>query len=82
MLRPRPYTADRHTPVGLLQTFLDAELTPADAATVQEHLGRCPDCLTDARVYRTITSAIRGLARPLDDVAVTRLRVLADELTS
>lgn len=81
MLRTRSYAADRHVPVRLLQRFLDDELDAVVAREVRRHLDLCAECVSEADVFRAISASIRGLGLAADPVALTRLRVLVDQLS-
>lgn len=64
----------------ILQSFLDGELTPADAERVEEHLQACRRCGLDAETYRHVKQVVSGLRRDVDPEALERLETFVEDL--
>jgi hypothetical protein len=47
--------------VRLLVEFLEHQLPPDVHADLQNHLARCPHCLTQLRTYRCTVSLLQGV---------------------
>ena len=47
--------------VKLLADYLEGQLAPALRQELDEHLGKCPDCVTQLRTYESTVSLLRSL---------------------
>ena len=53
-----------HLPEGLLQDFVDGELTPRAVARVRAHLGSCASCAAEVHAWRQLHVQLRDLESP------------------
>ncbi|MBI2834864.1 MAG: zf-HC2 domain-containing protein [Acidobacteria bacterium] len=47
--------------VTLLLDYLEGRLLPAVRAELDEHLSRCPSCVSQVRTYRSTVSLLKSL---------------------
>ena len=47
--------------VKLLADYLEGQLAPSLRQELDEHLGKCPDCVTQLRTYASTVSLLRSL---------------------
>jgi anti-sigma factor RsiW len=65
---------------GLLQRWIDGDVSPSERARIAAHLGECGDCAREARVYRMLFRSLERLPRhapPADLAARITSRALA-----
>ncbi len=67
---------------GVLQQYLDAELSPAQVPEVLAHLEKCRDCGLEADVYRNIKSNLIRFRQTADPGAMERLQSFASQISS
>ena len=63
----------------VLQHFLDAQLSEADADVIAQHLDACRMCGLEAEAFRALQRSLR-YRQPMADATVERLRTFAREL--
>src|SRR5687767_7879148 len=61
-----------HAESEVLSAYLDGELESAAAASVETHLGECPDCAARLEGLQETVASLRRLERPPLPEAVTR----------
>lgn len=72
-----------HQVARVLQSYLDGEVDPPTSSMVSAHLEVCRRCGLEVSAYRAIKTAISGTdptTAPVDEDAVQRLRLFADQL--
>ena len=47
--------------VRLLADFIEGQLPPDEQAALQQHLARCPRCLTQLKTYESTISLLRTI---------------------
>ena len=47
--------------VGLLADFVERNLPPAVHAELEQHLAKCPRCLTQLKTYQSTVSLLRSI---------------------
>ena len=52
-----------HIPVELLSSYLDSELSEAEASAVERHVRQCATCRDDLQGLRWVVTGLRGLER-------------------
>ncbi|MCO4746655.1 MAG: zf-HC2 domain-containing protein [Proteobacteria bacterium] len=63
-----------HEVLGLLDRYVDAELTPSELSAVTEHVGGCDVCASFGGAYARTVQALRGEdPAPLGDAGLQRL---------
>ncbi len=70
-----------HDVARVVQHYLDGELDQRTAREVAAHLDDCHRCGLEASTYRELKQRLSGLAGPVDQAALGRLRAFVDELT-
>ena len=45
----------------LLADFIDGQLPPDEHAALEQHLQRCPDCVSQLKTYRSTVSMLRTI---------------------
>ena len=53
-------TMDHEAAQALFSAYVDGELTPAERAALDEHLGGCAPCTAELASFRQTLSAMRG----------------------
>ncbi len=70
-----------HRAAKMLQSYLDGELDPTNAAIMASHLEFCRRCGLALSTYRSIKTVIAAVSpSPVDAAAIDRLRAFADQL--
>ena len=72
-------TSNEHLSAEVLQAFLEGDLPQQEGASVEEHLGSCALCCSEAEVWRSLFTELSSLA-PVQPSEGFQDRVMADVL--
>ena len=70
-------TSDEHLSAEVLQAFLEGDLPQREGASVEEHLGSCALCSSEAEVWQSLFTELSSLA-PVSPREGFQDRVMAD----